>query len=291
MITLVTGTNGQLGRTFKDYLGLKNVVHSDRSVCDLSDKVSISECLDSIKPNRIINCAAYTAVDHAEDEPKLASKVNGDAVGRFCDWAFENDAEVIHFSTDYVFDGTKSEAYLEEDKPDPQSVYGKSKLFGEELFLSSGVKGICLRTSWVHSNFGKNFYLTMRKLMAEQEELSVIDDQFGVPTTCDFIARNTLKLINEYKLTDEGSKIIHCVPSGSTNWFEFAKSILENLKNNNVELICKDIKPISSKDYPQKANRPRNSVLENSVLSGFVSDLENWSSEHERLYAQNQGML
>ena len=160
MTTLVTGANGQLGQTFKDHLGLKNVFYADRGICDLSDKSSILECLESVRPNRIINCAAYTAVDKAEDEPELAGEINGNAVGRLCDWAVKNDAEVIHFSTDYVFDGTKSEAYLEEDKPNPQSAYGRSKLLGEELSLSSGVKGACLRTSWVHSNYGKNFYLT-----------------------------------------------------------------------------------------------------------------------------------
>lgn len=286
MTTLVAGANGQLGQTFKDHLGLKNVVYADKSICDLSDKSSISECLESLKPNRIINCAAYTAVDNAEGEEEIACQVNGYAVGRICDWAVKKDAEVIHFSTDYVFDGTKSEAYLEEDKPNPQSAYGRSKLLGEELFLSSGVKGVCLRTSWVHSNYGKNFYLTMRNLMAERKELSVVDDQFGVPTTCDFIARKTLKLLDENKLSDEGPKIIHCVPSGSANWFEFATNILENLKKRNAELICKDIKPISSKDYPQKAIRPKNSVLANSVLGRLlVSELEDWSYEHERLYA------
>ena len=122
--------------------------------------------------------------------------------------------------------------------------------------------------------------------MVEREELSVVDDQFGVPTTCDFIARNTLKLINEYKLRDEGLKIIHCIPSGSTNWFEFATNILENLKKRNADIRSKDIKPISSKYYPQKANRPKNSVLANSVLSELLGlELQNWSNEHERLYA------
>ena len=286
MITLVTGAKGQLGQTFKEYLGLENVVYADRGIFDLSDKTSISECLGSVKPNRIINCAAYTAVDNAEDEPELANVVNGHAVGRICDWAKKYDTEVIHFSTDYVFDGTKSEAYLEEDKPNPQSVYGKSKLLGEELFLSSGARGICLRTSWVHSNYGKNFYLTMRKFIAEREELGVVDDQFGVPTTCDFITRNTLKLIDEIKLEDEGPKIIHCVPSSSTNWFEFATNILENLKKRNADIRCKNIKPISSKEFPQKANRPKNSVLANSTLSGLLfSELEDWFNEHERLYA------
>ena len=286
MTTLVTGANGQLGQTFKDHLGLKNVFYADRGICDLSDKSSILECLKSVKPKRIINCAAYTAVDNAEDELEIACEINGNAVGRLCDWAVKNDAEVIHFSTDYVFDGTKSEAYSEIDKPNPQSAYGKSKLLGEELFLSSGVKGVCLRTSWVHSNYGKNFYLTMQKLMAEREELSVVDDQFGVPTTCDFISRNTLKLIEENKLQDEGPKIIHCVPSGSTNWFEFATNILAYLRKNNEEIVCKVIKPISSKEFPQKANRPKNSVLANSLLSGVLaSELEHWSNEHKRLYA------
>ena len=285
MTTLVTGANGQLGQTFKVHLGLDNVVYANREVCDLSEKSSILECLKSVKPNRIINCAAYTAVDNAEDEPELAGEINGYAVGRICDWAVKNNAEVIHFSTDYVFDGTKSEAYSEIDKTNPQSAYGKSKLLGEELFLSSGVKGVCLRTSWVHSNYGKNFYLTMRKLIAEREELSVVDDQFGVPTTCDFIARNTLRSINENKLEDEGPKIIHCVPSCYANWFEFATNILENLKKSNAEIRCKDIKPISSDDYPQKANRPKNSVLANSILSRLLaSELQKWSNEHERLY-------
>ena len=176
--------------------------------------------------------------------------------------------------------------YLEIDKTNPQSAYGRSKLLGEELFLSSGVKGVCLRTSWVYSNYGKNFYLTMQKLMAEREELSVVDDQFGVPTTCDFIARNTLRLIDENKLRDEVLKIIHCTASGSTNWFEFATNILANLRKNNEEIVCKVIKPISSKEFPQKANRPKNSVLANSVLGRLLaSELEDWSYEHERLYA------
>ena len=157
MTILVIGSSGQLGKTFRDHLGSENTFYLDRKKCDLSDKKSLKDSLDELKPSRIINCAAYTNVDKAETEKDLAFEVNGYAVGIISEWVKKHDSELIHFSTDYVFDGDQSTPYLEGDKPNPLSTYGKSKLLGEQLFLDSGARGVCLRTSWVHSNYGQNF--------------------------------------------------------------------------------------------------------------------------------------
>ena len=201
MSIVVLGAGGQLGRSFRKLFAEReeSAVFADRSAIDLRDDQNILDGLNAKAPTAVINCAAYTAVDRAEDEPELAHRVNGAAVGTIAKWCADHDAVMIHYSTDYVFDGTKTAPYDEADRPNPQSVYGRSKLAGELAFRDTGCRGICLRTSWVHSNFGANFFLTMRRLFTEREEVKVVDDQFGVPTTTRFIAEQSLAILARYR--------------------------------------------------------------------------------------------
>ena len=270
MKILVTGSNGQLGKTFQHYKSNEyNYIFCNRNDLNLIDKIQIVKVLNNIKPKIIINCAAYTAVDDAEKNENLASSINFEAVEIISNWCYENHAYLIHFSTDYVFDGKKNEPYLETDVPNPLSVYGKTKFLSEQAFLKSKCHGICLRTSWVHSNYGKNFFLTIKNLLLQNQIVKIIDDQFGVPTTTNFIVKITEIIIKKTLKKYEMPKILHVVPSNYTNWYEFGHVILENLKrtkNKKLFLKCKEVSPISTYEFKQIAKRPKFSVLSNKSL-------------------------
>ena len=287
MSILVLGAGGQLGQTFRQIFTERqeSAAFADRSVIDLQDDQNILDGLNAKAPTAVINCAAYTAVDRAEDEPELAHRVNGAAVGTIAAWCADNDAAMIHYSTDYVFDGTKTAPYNEADNPKPQSVYGRSKLAGELAFRDAGCRGICLRTSWVHSNFGANFFLTMRRLFAEREEIRVVDDQFGVPTTTRFIAEQSLAILDRALEGEATMSPLHLVPSGSASWHAFASHIHGKMAAAGEEMKCKEVTPIPSSDFPQKAKRPKNSILDNgSLISLLGREIPSWASAHEQLY-------
>ena len=245
MKTLVTGASGQLGRAFRDKI-TQNVVFANRDSCDLFDTKALKKKLDKIGPRNIINCAAYTDVDEAESNPEIAYRINADAVGEISDWCAKTGATFIHFSTDYVFDGHKLSHYTEDDSPNPLSVYGASKRLGEEKFLESGCNGLCLRTSWLHSAYGKNFFLTMMRLLNTRQEIRVVNDQTGVPTTTTFLADMTLQLLNGTGEDALGGKILHACPSGQATWYDFAIYIQEWMRRENIPIACQRITPISS---------------------------------------------
>ena len=287
MSILVLGAGGQLGQTFRQIFTEReeSAVFADRRAIDLRDDQKILDGLNAEVPSIVINCAAYTAVDRAEDEPELAHRINGAAVGTIAKWCEDNDAVMIHYSTDYVFDGTKTAPYNEADNPNPQSVYGRSKLAGELAFRDAGCRGICLRTSWVHSNFGANFFLTMQRLFTECEEVRVVDDQFGVPTTTRFIAEQSLALLDRGVGKEAAMNLLHLVPSGSTSWHAFAAHIHGKMAEAGEEMKCKEVIPIPSSEFPQKARRPKNSILDNGRLSSLLGrEIPSWASAHDQLY-------
>jgi len=203
-----------------------------------------------------VNAAAYTAVDKAEAEPALAMQVNGTAPGILAEEAKRSGALLVHYSTDYVFDGTKRGAYVEEDKTGPLSVYGKTKLAGEEAIRRSGCRYLILRTSWVYGPRGKNFFLTIARRAAEGQNLRVVDDQRGVPTTSRFLAEETLALLKK-----DASGLLHLVPAGETTWYEFAREIVQGRVR---------VDPIKTAEFPTPARRPANSVLDNRKAAALL---------------------
>ena len=288
MTWLVTGADGQLGKAFRRSLKSDGIYFANRLQCDLANPTHLAKFLNREQPSVIINCAAYTAVDAAENHERIAMRVNSDAVGEIATWAARNRAFMVHFSTDYVFNGRSSCAYSEDGPVDPLSAYGRSKAAGETKFCASGVSGMCLRTSWLHSNDGANFFLTMKRLLQERSTIRVVDDQFGVPTTTDFLAEMTLSLIDrQQKVSADAPQLIHAVPGGSTSWFGFACHIRNALMKNKTHRRIAEIEPISSSLYSQTARRPKNSAMANDLLqSSLGKPLGRWEGWHDDLYGR-----
>lgn len=259
---LVTGKNGQVGWELQRTLAcLGEVVALDRQALDLSSPDSIRAAIREVKPHLIVNPAAYTAVDKAESEPELALAVNGTAPGVMAEEAKRLGAVMVHYSTDYVFDGSKTKPYTEEDIPCPLNVYGNTKLAGEEAVRAVGVPHLILRTSWVYGVRGKNFLLTMRRLGKEREELKIVADQTGAPTWSRLIAEATAHIAAQ-RLTrlQELDGIYNFTASGSTSWHGFASAIFEHAAAQESAAIPRLI-PIATSEYPLPAPRPANSVL------------------------------
>lgn len=264
---LIFGKNGQVGFELcrsLSYIGEISAIDIDE--CDLTNKRSILEILDSIRPSIVANAAAYTAVDRAESERDLAFKLNAEAPGIMADWANKNKSLIVHCSTDYVFDGTKKTPWTENDVPNPLNVYGESKLAGDLNIQNSGCDHFIFRTSWVYGARGRNFYLTMQKLMMAEDEIRVVDDQYGAPTWCRTIADVTALVLMQYILNRESENkdvlgVYNLTNSGKTTWYGFAKAIREKMRLENNSLKLADIIPISSKEYHAPARRPENSLL------------------------------
>jgi len=258
---LLTGRAGQVGWELERALAaLGEVVATDRSVLDLARPELLSRFVEKARPDLIVNAAAYTAVDQAESEPELAMRVNAEAPGVLAAEAKKRDALLVHYSTDYVFDGEKRAPYVEDDAPNPLSVYGASKLEGEKRVGASGCRYLILRTSWVYGPRGRNFYLTMKNARLP---LRVVDDQRGVPTSSAFLAEHTVALLKK-----EAGGIVHLVPSGETTWYGFAREILGEKAQ---------ITPIHSSEYKTAARRPANSVLDNRKAQALLGrSLPDW---------------
>lgn len=273
---LVTGANGQLGSELKvlstDYSQFE-LVFADRSVLDLSDLASISNVLDRIQPQIIINCAAYTAVDKAETETDLADVLNHQAVAILAQWTQINGSQLIHVSTDYVFDGNSSIALTEEAPTAPINVYGQTKLAGEQACMRENPDAIIIRTSWVYSRFGNNFVKTMQKLMQERDSLNVVNDQIGSPTYAADLAQAILTIITHPHWQ---AGIYNFSNEGEISWHEFALAIQE------VGGFNCAVSGIPSSDYPTPAQRPHYSLLDKSkiattfgvVVPGYRESLE-----------------
>jgi dTDP-4-dehydrorhamnose reductase len=259
---LVTGRNGQVGWELQRTLApLGEVVALDRQALDLRNPDAIRAVVREVRPHLIVNPAAYTAVDKAESEAEVAQAVNGVAPGILAEEAKRLGAALIHYSTDYVFDGSKNGAYREEDAPCPINVYGKTKLAGEDAVRAIGVPHLILRTSWVYGVRGKNFLLTMRRLGKEREELKIVADQTGAPTWSRLIAEATAHIAAQ-RLTrlQELDGIYNFTASGSTSWHGFAAAIFAHAAAQESADVPRLI-PIATSEYPLPAPRPPNSVL------------------------------
>lgn len=262
---LVTGANGQLGSELQQLAPLHpdlNFTFVTRNELDLSDSNAINTWFTKKNYDVIINCAAYTAVDKAESEPDLAHAINAKAVETLANIAKTQNSSLIHVSTDYVFAGQNFQPYKESDRTDPQGIYGASKLAGEQALLSiNPAKSIIIRTAWVYSTFGNNFVKTMLRLGKEREELGVIYDQVGSPTSARDLAIAIISIIKHPHLQSlKGTEIYHYSNEGLCSWYDFAKAIF-----NYSELNC-FVKPLETKDYPTPAKRPHYSLLNKAKI-------------------------
>lgn len=259
---LVTGGNGQLGSSIKKVQTEFEEAHylfTDVEDLDITDENSVRSFVSKHQIHYIINCAAYTAVDKAEEEFELAKKINASGPGILAKVSNELNAKFIHISTDYVFDGKAHEPYQEVDKCEPPSAYGKSKFLGEEEVLKHGKDAAIVRTSWLYSEFGHNFLKTMIKYGKQRDELRVVFDQIGTPTYASSLARGLLNMIHT-DIRIEGNQIYHYSNEGVCSWYDFAKEIMEECK-----IECK-ITPIQSFEYPLPAPRPFYSVLNKAKI-------------------------
>jgi dTDP-4-dehydrorhamnose reductase len=280
MKILLLGANGQLGRSFVEEGGLAargELVVATREgtlwdgeraeVADLSQP-GLDRLLDRMAPDVIVNAAAYTAVDRAEQEEALATRINGDAVGELGAWAAAHGALVLHYSTDYVFDGNATAPYPVDAPTAPLGAYGRSKLAGEQALRASGADHLILRTAWVYAPHGHNFLRTMLRLGAEREELRVVADQRGAPTSTALIVRASLALLDRW-FAQPGARaelcgIHHLVASGHTSWHGFASAIFDEAHARGLLAHVPHVLPISTADYPTPARRPAWSVLDNA---------------------------
>jgi len=258
---LLTGRNGMVGWELERSLAPLGELHAfDHASLDLASPDQVVARVRAVKPDLIVNAAAYTAVDRAESEHEQAYLVNAAGPGFLAAEAKAAGALLIHYSTDYVFDGTKQDPYVEDDAPNPINVYGASKLAGERAIEASGCRYLILRTSWVYAARGKNFLLTILRLAGERPELRVVDDQIGAPTWCRDIAVATARLAGTARARDEGG-LFHMTAAGATSWCGFAREIVAISGRDNK------VTPISSSEYRSAAKRPANSVLSCAKLS------------------------
>ena len=266
MKVLINGRNGQVSHELQRRLGaIGELIVLGRDQLDLAQPDQIRRQVQNLRPDLIINAAAHTAVDLAESEPQAAFAINAIAPGILAEEALALDIPLIHYSTDYVFDGLKAGPYNEDDTPNPLGVYGKSKLAGEQAIKDVQGKHLILRTSWVYSNHGRNFLLTMQRLLQEKPELRVVADQIGAPTWAGTLANSTLALIEHWQAREVANwGIYHLTAQGETSWFGFAQAIGEALRQQGKP--CAALLPIPSSDYPTPAARPLNSRLDCSRL-------------------------
>ncbi len=269
MKVLLIGKNGQVGNELNQTLNnIGELISLDRTKIDLSNNQNIIDTIQEIKPNIIVNAAAYTTVDKAESNYELAYQINTIAPQILAEESKKIKAKLIHISTDYVFDGNKNTPYLEQDNPNPISVYGETKLAGEKAIITNHNNYIILRTAWVYGTFGKgNFVKTMLKLGREREQLKVVIDQVGCPTYAYDIAKIIADLITLFKDKKNLAQIYHFTNSGAISWYDFAVTIFEEAKKLNYDLKIKEVIPITSDEYPTPAKRPAYSVLNNQKIS------------------------
>ena len=284
MKILLTGNDGQVGFALhKKLVSVGEVIATNRNELNLENPDAIRTYIEKIKPDIIINAAAYTDVDKAETEIELAHKVNAEAPGVLAEKASKLDIPIIHFSTDYVFDGLKNEPYVETDQANPQSIYGKTKCKGEEA-VRNHTKHIILRTSWVFSSHGQNFLKTILKLIQEKSSLNIVSDQKGTPTSVDVIADVTYKIVetilNKTSFKDFGT--YHVSLKGETDWYQYACFITDEAIRLGLKttMTSHDIKAILSDAYPTVAKRPMNSRLDTTkIKKTFMLEFPHWKTE------------
>jgi dTDP-4-dehydrorhamnose reductase len=276
---LILGAHGQLGIELqKAFVGADEVVALGREGCDLANPDTIRKVMTEVNPTVVLNAAAYTAVDRAESEPDLAMRVNGEAPGVLAEGARRIGAALVHYSTDYLFDGTKKGPWVEDDPVNPLNVYGRTKLEGEQRIAEAGGRYLIFRTSWVYSQYGTNFLKTMLRLGREREQLRVVNDQIGAPTTAAALARATRAVVDQLYsgFQDVDSGIYHTTCAGETSWCGFAEEIFRRAQVPEGK-SWPVITGIPDTEYPTPAKRPKNSVLSNAKLgSRFGITLPTW---------------
>lgn len=284
MKLLITGAGGQLGKEWIDFCKDHSVSYNSFSSneLDITDEDKVAKVIADVAPDVLINCAAYTKVDEAEDNKQTALKINAESVKKLTNICNRNNVKLVHYSTDYVFAGNKSdkenspEGYKEEDSTGPVNAYGHSKLKGEEAIKDSGCKFLLLRVSWLCGQYGHNFVKTMLRLGAERNELNVVNDQFGSPTFADQVVEQTFELLQQNKIGT-----YHLSSGGMTTWFDFSKEIFKQ-KGINVK-----VNPVSSADFPTKAKRPFFSKLSTQKISNVDGILIlDWKAGLQRLLKQ-----
>ena len=301
MKLLLLGANGQVGWELQRALSpLGQLKACDSTTADLNDFAKLTALVRAYKPTHIINAAAYTAVDLAEKEPDKAERINATAVKLLAEEAKRLDAWLVHYSTDYVFDGRKTGSYIETDANNPLSTYGLSKLNGENAILASGCKHLIFRTSWVYAAHGANFARTMLRLAQEKSELNIVADQFGAPTSAELIADVTAhclyRLAHDAELEKMASGLYHLVASGETNWHGYAQQLIAAAQESGATLraTAEDVHPIPTDQYPLPATRPANSRLNTQKLADtFNVYLPPWQQHLKRLVSElvSQGHL
>jgi len=286
MRILVTGKNGQLGRSIQKIVNTDTKIDKNQSPndfifvgredLDLGNESNISHYFKNNKFDIIINCAAFTAVDKAEQELELVNQINHLAVKQLARIANKQQAKLIHVSTDYVFDGESNKPYLETDTPNPVNVYGITKLAGEKALQTvMPINAVVIRTSWLYSEYGNNFISTMLKLGKERDELKVVSDQIGSPTYAADLADIILEIIKHKKFRDRGqtTQIYHYSGEGEISWYEFAKEIFK------IEKIECELHPVKSQQYPSPGKRPKNTILsQDKIVKAFNIKISNWES-------------
>lgn len=302
---LLIGKNGQVGAELEAFLPrLGQVVALDRQQLDLSKPNQIRRAIGEVRPQIIVNAAAYTAVDAAETDETAARAINADAPSVIAEKAKKIGAALVHYSTDYVFDGSKNLPYDESDPPNPLSVYGKTKLAGERAIRDSGVPHLIFRTAWVYSTRGRNFLLRILHLASQREELRIVRDQIGAPTWCREVARATTSILGRFSEPREvapsfsqASGTYHMTAGGIASWCDFAQAILDEANNaspnlpwlvaamNGGPLLARRVVPIRTAEYPTPARRPPYSVLSNALLaSTFGLQLPDWREQLRSIF-------
>ncbi len=283
---LLIGSNGMLAQQIASIMPAKYTPTAvDLPEFDLTDRAQVLSVVYALQPEIIINCAAYTKVDGCEAEPELAIRVNGAAVGYLAEAAKKVDAVLVHISTDYVFDGEKKTPYVEEDQTNPQSVYGHSKLLGEQAILSSGLrKYFIVRTSWLYGPGGNNFVETVLRLAAERQELRIVDDQVGTPTYTGDLADAIFNLVDadpSHHPSPYG--LYHFANAGQCSWYDFAIEIISRYKARGGQVKAARVKPIKTIDYPLPAKRPAYSVFDKEkYLAATGANLPDWQKGLDR---------
>jgi dTDP-4-dehydrorhamnose reductase len=276
MKILLTGGRGQVGYELERCLqGQGEVIAPGRELLDIARLTQVREFVRDLRPELIVNAAAYTAVDRAESEPALAHLINAEAPGVLAEEARRLGAAIVHFSTDYVFDGSKAAPYVESDVPAPLNVYGRTKLLGEQAIAAAGARHLVLRTSWVYGMRGHNFLLTMLRLARERGQLRVVSDQYGTPTWSRTVAQATADILAQARVGggdwwDRHGGLYHLACQGQTSWHGFAEAIMQATADP-VPVV-----PISTADYPTPARRPPNSTLDASRLANCFCRLPDW---------------
>lgn len=301
---LLIGKNGQVGRELQGLLaGVGDVLSTDRQQLDLTKPDDIRQTIRAIGPRIIVNAAAYTAVDRAESDVAAAHAINAEAPGVMAEEAKRLGALLVHYSTDYVFDGTSRVPYTESDAPNPQNVYGTTKLAGERAVQESGAAHLIFRTAWVYAAEGRNFLLTILRLATQREELRIVNDQFGSPTWSREIAIATTSVLSQICSQQRGLDSIsevgglyHMTAGGETTWYQFARAILEKAMGNahpvwcaaatgQRDIVARRVVPIGTEEYPTPARRPAYSVLSNArLVDTFGLSLPDWQTELRSIF-------